>query len=140
MRQKMAFHIEGVPHYETPNPYGYDEAALAETTTSCTAATKALDTGMAIPRSQSISECRPCLCALTSWSLPLVLWPVNLLTSSAPIAFLLAHADLEFLVDLFSLHASITHDMKGAMAVAPLTNFWKKKVQQFMTAWKTVTI
>ena len=32
MRQKMAFHIKGVPHYETPNPYGYDEVALAEKT------------------------------------------------------------------------------------------------------------
>ena len=32
MRQKMAFHIKDVPHYETPNPYGYDEVALAEKT------------------------------------------------------------------------------------------------------------
>ena len=32
MRQKVAFHIKGVPHYETPNPYGCDEAALAEKT------------------------------------------------------------------------------------------------------------
>ena len=28
----MAFHVDGVPHYETPNPYGYDEAALAKKT------------------------------------------------------------------------------------------------------------
>ena len=28
----MAFHVDGVPHYETPNPYGYDETALAKKT------------------------------------------------------------------------------------------------------------
>ena len=28
----MTFHVDGVPHYETPNPYGYDEVALAEKT------------------------------------------------------------------------------------------------------------
>jgi len=28
----MAFHVDGVPQYETPNPYGYDETALAEKT------------------------------------------------------------------------------------------------------------
>ena len=26
----MTFHVDGVPRYETPNPYGYNEAALAE--------------------------------------------------------------------------------------------------------------
>ena len=28
----MTFHVDGVPHYETPNPYGYDGTALAEKT------------------------------------------------------------------------------------------------------------
>lgn len=28
----MTFHVDGLPRYETPNPYGYDEAALAEKT------------------------------------------------------------------------------------------------------------
>ena len=26
----MTFHVDGVSRYITPNPYGYDEAALAE--------------------------------------------------------------------------------------------------------------
>ena len=30
--QNMAFHVDGVPRYETPNPYGYNEAALVEKT------------------------------------------------------------------------------------------------------------
>ena len=28
----MTFHVEDVPRYETPNPYGYNEAALVEKT------------------------------------------------------------------------------------------------------------
>ena len=30
--QSMTFHVEDVPRYETPNPYGYNEAALVEKT------------------------------------------------------------------------------------------------------------
>ena len=26
----MAFHVDGVPRYQAPNPYGYDATALAE--------------------------------------------------------------------------------------------------------------
>ena len=30
--QSMTFHVEDVPRYETPNSYGYNEAALVEKT------------------------------------------------------------------------------------------------------------
>ena len=30
--RSMTFHVEDVPRYETPNPYGYNEAALVEKT------------------------------------------------------------------------------------------------------------